>query len=89
MYPILLKSTDLPQYMNQKFTRPDLTLTLGDHGGVPKVDQQSVSLEKHALTVASLLDLAPEQDVQLQRLNWTMTDPKVCRSNGQNVYQGT
>jgi hypothetical protein len=37
-----------------------------DHGRVSKVDQQSVSLEKHPLTIASLLDLAPEQDIQLE-----------------------
>jgi hypothetical protein len=39
---------------------------MGDHGRVSRVDQQSVSLEKHALTIASLLDLAIEQDIQLQ-----------------------
>jgi hypothetical protein len=37
-----------------------------DHGRVSKVDQQSVSLEKDSLTIASLFDLAPEQDIQLQ-----------------------
>jgi hypothetical protein len=70
MYSIVLKFTDLPQRTNQKFTKPDLcwlcTLAMRDHGRVSKIDQQSVSLEKHPLTIASLLDLAPEQDIQLE-----------------------
>lgn len=37
-----------------------------NHGRVSGVDQQSISLEKHPLTIASVLDLAPEQDIQLQ-----------------------